>query len=159
MTPEAQRIAIAEACGWYWATHEKASGTCWIQSPGTTLPQGWWREAIPSKKSQGSLFSIPDYLSDLNAMAEAEKVLTDEQQIRFIRFLVRSDRHYESVMKMDRSRTDEREEFVERHLHSLGWDEVWCFCFRATAAERAEAFLRTLNKWTDTNETDQPQQR
>ena len=49
MTPEAQRIAIAEACG--------------------TLQ---WSYALPQKCVAAS---VPDYCNDLNAMHEAEKVL------------------------------------------------------------------------------------
>ena len=59
MTPEAQRIAIAEACGWSYEKNE------------TYAPDGafWW-----SKNPE-----FPDYLNDLNAMHEAENTLTYEQ--------------------------------------------------------------------------------
>ena len=50
MTPEAQRTAIAEACGW---------------KTGYRDPEAW--------------HPLPDYLNDLNAMHDAEKVLTNEQ--------------------------------------------------------------------------------
>ena len=50
VTPEAQRIAIAEACGW---------------KTGYRDPEAW--------------HPLPDYLSDLNAMHEAEKVLNEKQ--------------------------------------------------------------------------------
>ncbi len=53
---------------------------------------------------------LPDYLNDLNAMHEAEKVLQGEQLT----------------------------EYVER------WVE-----WNSTAAQRAEAFLRTLGPWKD----------
>jgi hypothetical protein len=65
MKPEAQRIAIAEACGWsahdvrnnekYWFVHASRPRTCIAK------------------------FELPDYLNDLNAMHEAEKALSDEQ--------------------------------------------------------------------------------
>ena len=51
MNAEAQRIAIAKACGW------------------TVTANGWWID--PEDKS-GGLADCPDYLNDLNAMAEAE---------------------------------------------------------------------------------------
>ena len=57
MTPEQQRIAIAEACG------------------RVQRPDGSW---FPIGKDYGSA-GIPEYLNDLNAMHEAEKVLTNEQ--------------------------------------------------------------------------------
>lgn len=56
MTPEQQRIKIAEACGW----KPDKRGLGWLSPHGYYAPE-------------------PDYLNDLNAMREAEKVLTDEQ--------------------------------------------------------------------------------
>jgi hypothetical protein len=62
-----------------------------------------------------------DYCTDLNAMHEAEEVLTDVQCLFF--------------------RTHLRER-LENHPASL---YVW----HATARQRAEAFLRTLGKWEE----------
>lgn len=59
MTPESQRIAIAEACGWMPTVD---SGICW-------------------DNNGKAIISRPDYLNDLNAMHEAEKVL-DYNQLR-----------------------------------------------------------------------------
>ena len=59
----------------------------------------------------------PDYLNDLNAMHEAEKVLTSPQWDKYTVALL----------------------FATEHR---------MFC-AATAAQRAEAFLKTLNLWTD----------
>lgn len=55
MNPEQQRIAIAEACGW------------------EPIPEGHFHPDNPIGQT------MPDYLNDLNAMHEAEKVLTNEQ--------------------------------------------------------------------------------
>ena len=85
MKPEAQRIAIAEACGW------------------TDL----------------------DYTEDLNAMHDAEKMLTDEQDLEYSETL-------EQVVD-GRFIANNAEDM--RRLRS------------ATAAQRAEAFLRTIGKW------------
>ncbi len=66
--------------------------------------------------------ALPDYLHDLNAMHEAEKVLTDEQYSKYAWLVL--------------SGTPER--------------EVECReFFSATAAQRAEAFLRTIGKWEE----------
>ena len=54
--------------------------------------------------------NMPDYLNDLNAMHEAEKVLNDHQW----------------------------DDYICQLGHAMG----------ATAAQRAEAFLKTLNLWT-----------
>jgi hypothetical protein len=61
MTPQQQRIAIAEACGWKWAI--------------------LWTGELHGKPTgeQGPFRQVPDYLNDLNAMHQAEKVLTGEQ--------------------------------------------------------------------------------
>ncbi len=116
MTPEAQRIAIAEKCG--WRTQPGSQGKCWEQTD--CLEDGWFYAS-----------ELPDYLNDLNATHEAEKALTaDDAETgshwRFIQELI-------YVTKAE-SMEMHREVFVVAH---------------ATAAQRAEAFLRTLNLWKD----------
>jgi hypothetical protein len=67
---------------------------------------------------------IPDYLNDLNAMHDAEKVL-GEKRIRSYAFTL--------AQVLDTSPTvDLDDQFLNIH---------------ATAAQRAEAFLRTIGKW------------
>ena len=102
MTPEAQRIAIAEACGWTEISDWGAGG---INGKHPTEP---WVEVIP------------DYLNDLNAMHEAEKTLNFIKAAEYARILT-----------------------------SIAWQsEQPVFApMTATAAQRAEAFLRTLNLW------------
>lgn len=57
MKPEAQRIAIAEACGWKPTTD---GGICW--------------------NSEGEpIVTPPDYLNDLNAMHEVLNMLSDDE--------------------------------------------------------------------------------
>ena len=114
MKPEQQRIAIAEACGW-----KKMN---WNEATVYGSPTHGFR--VWKSKHQDSIMSykgrvgerIPDYLNDLNAMHEAEQVLTKEQQREYVRALYQ-------LTKSD----------FENHC--------------ATAAQRAEAFLRTLNLW------------
>lgn len=64
MTPEAQRIAIAEACGW--------TACC---DYGANLVIG----LPPNEKDTDKRCGVPSYLSDLNAMCEAEMMLTPGQ--------------------------------------------------------------------------------
>jgi hypothetical protein len=97
MTPEKQRAAIAEACG--IVTHDQ-----W--GPLYRTPQGLVRVC-------------PDYLGDLNAMHEAEKVL---------------------IWRTDLAALDYDEEL---RIVTDGWR------WNATAAQRAEAFLRTIGKWEE----------
>jgi len=77
----------------------------------------------------GGLSAVPDYLNDLNAMHEAEMAcLTTPDQHRSFRF------HLQTIVAREPlGRTE-----------SLGWRYE-----QATAAQRAEAFLRTLNIWKE----------
>ncbi len=105
MKKEQQRIKIAEACG---SKYLESYG--WFDKDGETYYIG--NEDIVSPQ-------IPDYLNDLNAMHEAEKVLTAEQ----------------------------RRSYVNR-IFNLPVSECESNTF-ATAAQRAKAFLRTLNLWEE----------
>lgn len=69
MSPEAQRIAIAEACGWL-PRHQASFDPLapWGKPPGVT--DGWKQ--------------LPDYLNDLNAIAAARKALKGPAIIEFI---------------------------------------------------------------------------
>ncbi len=107
MSPEAQRIAIAEACGWTY--HEPTSEMGGVEM--------WWKGA---ENSVWNPWAFPDYLNDLNAMHEAEKVLNLEQFWRYADWLKDNARGL-----------------------GLGVDEY----ITATAAQRAEAFLKTIGKW------------
>jgi hypothetical protein len=108
MSPEKQRIAIAEACGWIW---EKTCQGSLIGKP---------------KGEQGPLDDLPDYLNDLNAMREAEKALLKSGWVTYLDWLV-------YVI------------YGSKKEPSIYYGSI---C-HATAAQRAEAFLRTLNKWED----------
>ncbi len=106
MSPEAQRIGIAEACGW------KRDGE-WLSFP------RWKKDGMEYFGSKDNpLLCIPDYLNDLNAMHEAEKVLTDEQCEKY---------------------------WIEMNALLNVWAHgrrTWVF--ETPAAQRAEAFLKTL---------------
>lgn len=103
MTPEKQRIAIAEACGWTYEPEE--------------LPEYPWMD------KEGECYKCPpDYLYDLNAMQEAEKRLRAPKGNE-------SDRDAEDMM--------------------IEYSERLNYCIDATASQRAEAFLRTLNLWEE----------
>lgn len=117
MTPEAQRIAIAEACGW------RHSGKTLLGHPEEK------RATAPGWIGPGSLYRnyLPDYLIDLNAMHGAEKVLTNvDVAAEYSRQLIA----IYSVLHPSRP-------FIET------------FYWHATAAQRAEALLRTIGKWDD----------
>lgn len=81
----------------------------------------------------------PDYTNNLNAMHEAEKVLTREQRDAW------ADELYTMLP------CDENCGPIDMDDPSAG-DVMVASMFQvahASAAQRAEAFLRTLGKWTD----------
>ena len=100
MTPEQQRIAIAEAC--VWTVHPKNK---WVVIPPN------------SPHSVQPLYTLPDYLNDLNAMHEAEKVLKGGMRSK-----------YDAELTL---------------ICSRDYNFIW----ESTASQRAEAFLRTIGKW------------
>lgn len=123
MSPEAQRIAIAEACGYEWITATQPED----DRSNTEYPRGTRQGGYSSE-------SLPDYLSDLNSMHEAEKVLTEEQQHEYGLELLR--RVYTPIQIRDGA----MDEFDS-------WD--LCRAATSTAAQRAEAFLHVIGKWDD----------
>lgn len=123
MNQEKQRIAIAEACGW---TNIR------IVSDGTnpnihpsSRPKHL-RGTPPPPKTYAYQITPPDYLNDLNAMNEAEMTIDSYKRMDFRDYLV------------DMIQNDG---FTEDDAHGE--------CVHATAAQRAEAFLRTIGKWED----------
>ena len=123
MKPERQRIKIAEACG-IKATKDKCPecyGTGRLGSEGDCWP-------CPHCHATGRVAPYPcgpNYPNDLNACHEMEKALTDAQHRRFRRKL--------AEISHDKA---------GRSLHSRA-------LISATAAQRCEAFLRTLDLWED----------
>jgi hypothetical protein len=72
--------------------------------------------------------NLPDYLNDLNAMREAENVLNTERAETFVSELA-------NTIQMKRTKaTINSDYFIVAH---------------ASAAQRAEAFLRCIGKWQD----------
>lgn len=112
MTPEAQRIAIAEVCG--WKNHDHPDVMQFKQ--GWTMPEQW---CMDPKGVLRFNHDRPNYLDDLNAIHEAEKVLFG--------------RNDWSSCKYD--------EYLDVATSSWKWN--------ATASQRAEAFLRTIGKWEE----------
>ena len=123
MTPEAQRIAIAEACGWKSWDHPEVMA----KKEGWTMPEKWCMDPAGELRFN---HDRPDYLNDLSAMHEAESAKDFYHNQRWIECLV-------DVGLRATALTLEK---------TNGWD--WALvCARSTASQRAEAFLRTLNLW------------
>ena len=113
MNTDAQRIAIAEACGWKYIDNDPDQYPYWL------APKGDWRYG---DLLDAELFpkAFPDYLNDLNAMHGAEKVL---------------DQNFNYHLTLTKICT------------GYGVREFLGSAIQATAAQRAEAFLRTIGKW------------
>lgn len=130
MTPEQQRIAIAKACGWI-ILHYNYEQQNYKYEPGILIngPVG----VPPNKTSHcgvqpaggysnaGTPWYVPDYLNDLNAMHEAE-----------ISCIIPNGLWDDYV----------------GHLKAIMYqgERFWG---QATAAQRAEAFLRTIGLWSE----------
>lgn len=123
MTPEAQRVAIAQTRGWKFSKNEYGA---WF----VTRPDGAMK-SIPGTPEQAispdfgpdilKPFGLPDYLNDLNAMAEARKTLTPEEQEDFLKWL--------------------------GYCGENDTSEVFG-CVDASAAQQAAAYLKAKNLWT-----------
>lgn len=130
MSPEQQRIKIAEACGWTdcnWYEDNAGPGF-WNGYPPTVIgvdKSGDW-QAVKAQHHK----PLPNYTASLDAMAEAEKVLTDEEWVDYCAELV------------NRAPT-----FPQYGLGS-GTDKARRLA-SATAARKAEAFLRAKSPWQD----------
>lgn len=118
MTNQEINQAIAEACGW-------------TRNPEAHHTLRW----IDPKGNDGR--RVPDYCRDLNAMHEAEKMLSVEQKSG----CARTDYHDGADYQ------DSLHDVVTRNREGLTVGLVWYLTIHATARERAEAFLRTLNLW------------
>jgi hypothetical protein len=130
MNDQEINIAIAEVCG--WTINE-------IEILGMTdvavLPTG------VSVNDDGAVWKysgigLPDYLNDFNACAEMENNLTEEQQEIYAYHL---------------------SQLVPQRLNcgpaADGWPDIMVHrefdALHATARQRCEAFLRTLNLWIE----------
>jgi hypothetical protein len=122
MKTEEQRIAIAEACGWKDVAPRRWSGYTDTYDPLCTPA-----DSIGSPAKYWGY--VPDYLNDLNAMHEAEKVLDDRNR-QCVRY------------------AEELERVLAR-AHEKCLDPSRFGMIHATADQRAEAFLRTIGRWQD----------
>lgn len=131
MTPEAQRIAIAEACKF----------ARFRQDEDVTWNYGNFNGFENQKKCHDCGYSLhsenwgghecdwlPDYLVDLNAIHEAISEKSRGPSFRAC---------FELILQ----------QIVTRDDPDAG--SLLFYLIHATAAQRAEAFLRTLNLWKD----------
>lgn len=108
MSPEAQRIKIAKACGWKFIA-DYCHGEDQPPDYTTVTPDG-----------RHLCGHYPDYLNDLNACREFEG----------------------AIIALGPPALDTYEDFLLAICTRAG-NRI----FRATAAQRCEAFLKTIGKW------------
>lgn len=118
MSEQEQRIAIAEACGWQ---HCKISLVTLCTGESMTC-DGWNHDELDDEGSP----EPPDYLNDLNAMADAERTL--------------------DVNKLSIYADELEKVCVPVHICAL---THWSSVVMASAAQRAEAFLKAIGKWKE----------
>jgi len=129
MKPDKQRIAIAEACGWLQKT-EYNSLAGWHKMTNTIVDEFFCKYTYDKDTKQRigyvwkATSELPKYLTDLNAMHEAEGTLNWDEQA-----------------------STQADEYRMALTTICGHDRDLIHV--ATAAQRAEAFLKTIGKWND----------
>ena len=121
MTLEKQRITIAEACGWTVINDT-------ICDPKPEVVNGQQTGNIDINP----VATLPDYLNDLNAMHEAMQHLPDALNSGPNGFV-------NNIVNVVQKVVAPRPIFRGPYFYVV----------TATAAERAEAFLRTIGKWEE----------
>ena len=122
MNKDKQRIAIAGAMG---ATWQRLPGLATqVLSFNMHRTFGPMRWDLPN----GDILApdIGDYPADLNAMHEAEGVLTNDEKKRYVHEV----------------------QFVVNGVAGYDSEDDFYFIY-ATAEQRAKAFLRTIGKWEE----------
>ena len=128
MTPEAQWKAVAAALGWknlkWIESHDEATGENQFF--------GLWADNPEWKKHERKRVTVPDYLGDLNRSWDFEKIVEEEGKTD--KFLCKLSEAATGIACWKKSEADH-----------------WA-CATATAAQRSEAFLMTLDLWLDSPE-------
>jgi hypothetical protein len=119
VSPKEQRIAIAEEWGWSLKHCEWHNTTTWHSPEGLC--------AIGDDCSV-----LPDYLNDFNAINSAVKKLSKDDQSLWY-----------DILALDCP------DDPEADIAQMKWKTHWFVAVEATAAQRAEAFLRTIGKWEE----------
>lgn len=129
MKEEKQRIAIAEICGWVNCISPHADEYHLLTDLELGLAMGAPVGRNCQLYSDGLHYAIPNYPNDLNAMHEAVSVFDYDQAYEF-------DDHLCDICKRANDLADN--------------PTPWRFAVtNATAAQRAEAFLRVFGKWEE----------
>ncbi len=142
MTPDNQRIAIARA-----AHPELAKWPIeWSYTQNDDYEKDYvWIER--TNRHRINAHQLPDYLNDLNAMHEAEGVLSMSQRrqcILALRYVIAGS--WPAKIDLEWQMKQAAHGGPEAGMYDHGFCAVM---MAATAAQRAEAYLKTLNLWTE----------
>ena len=119
------RVAIAEACGWKFDGRD-----------GWTDPSGNYHQALYGDTDKYGEYIPPNYVFSLDAMHEAEKLIVEKDKSIFTHEIM-------NLVGFDGS-ADLVDDYGE---WSTSLTTSAFSIAHATAAQRAEAFLKTIGKW------------
>lgn len=130
MNREQQRIAIAAHLGHKTLPKHGMVGrdeNRYFQCQLCGITQGWHEWNKSKKDPEGPCANtLNEYLDDLNVMREAEATLREDQYPLYVEYLLA---------------------YVPEETCDLNPDAAQFHIAHSTAAQRAEAFLRTVGKW------------
>jgi hypothetical protein len=119
MKPEQQRIKIAEARGWTNVHGGESDGGLYLRGH--------------PPKNRGLAQVVPDYPFDLNAIHDVRALIRDDVALRV---------KYLNTLRNIVGQTCEKNKMGQALVSDF-------HLLDATAAQHAEALLRTLNLWTE----------
>jgi len=123
MTNEQINIAIAETCGWTDCVFvESLKLTKGFPPPNNPTIYGTY---------ENGMAQLPNYCNDLNVMHEAERTSTIFKSWRATKTWMDNLCICSDLGRLPESAPD------------------WAFVLQATAAQRAEAFLKTIGEWEE----------
>lgn len=128
MSPEQQRIAIAEACGYAYEPEFPNSKWLVLRRPDGTYVYTKFDQKVRGLDKLKLTGELPDYLADLNACAAMEATLNRRDKKTFLRHLL------DIVLTAGRTHPEFGRFYSVRNAEE---DMV-----SATAPQRCEAFLR-----------------
>lgn len=127
MKQESQNAAIAAKIGW----------TNFTTDAHKAFPQGLpsWKSPIPNvfgvPPGETNLRFVPHFTLDLDAMRHAEEALAFQEQALYVEYLLR-------ICNAT----------VGQHPDLWRWEEIGR-AIHASAAQRAECFIRAIGAWVD----------
>ncbi len=137
MTPEQQRIEIAESLGWHWY-RARGTGIITFNTPPTTKREDWvenqW-DVIPRPDNYlmciVAFVNCPDYLNDIDEIRQVYLQLSDDRKMVFLEHLL-------CIVALERMTRDDWP--TVSGITAARW------IADATAAQWTEAYLHVIGK-------------